>query len=104
MPLLPGNTVPSSMSVPDYLVLSYKEILASKYSVPAMAYRLNKGFLDEDIVMCVGCMAMIQAEAAGVMYSIDPGDRTETGDHHQRRLGTGQIRGRWKPDTRPVYR
>ncbi|MBI4767933.1 MAG: PEP/pyruvate-binding domain-containing protein, partial [Deltaproteobacteria bacterium] len=59
---------------PDYLILSYKEILAGKYSVPAMAYRLNKGFLDEDIVMCVGCMAMIQAEAAGVMYSTDPGD------------------------------
>jgi pyruvate,water dikinase len=64
---------------PDYLTLSYKEILASKYSVPAMAYRLNKGFLDEDIVMCVGCMAMIQAEAAGVMYSADPGDDRQRG-------------------------
>ena len=58
---------------PEYLIPSYKEILASKYSVPAMAYRLNKGFLDEDIVMGVGCMAMIQAEAAGVIYSTDPG-------------------------------
>jgi pyruvate,water dikinase len=64
---------------PDYLILSYKEILASKYSVPAMAYRLNKGFLDEDIVMCVGCMAMIQAVAAGVMYSVDPGDGQHPG-------------------------
>jgi pyruvate,water dikinase len=59
---------------PEYLILSYKEILASKYSVPAIAYRLNKGFLDEDIIMCVGCMAMIEAEAAGVMYSNDPAD------------------------------
>jgi pyruvate, water dikinase len=59
---------------PEYLILSYKEILASKYSVPAMAYRLNKGFLDEDIIMCVGCMAMVEAEAAGVMYSNDPAD------------------------------
>jgi pyruvate, water dikinase len=59
---------------PEYLVLSYKEILASKYSVPAIAYRLNKGFLDEDIIMCVGCMAMVEAEAAGVMYSNDPAD------------------------------
>ncbi|MFH1146348.1 MAG: PEP/pyruvate-binding domain-containing protein [Pseudomonadota bacterium] len=56
----------------DYLSLSYKEILASKYSVPAMAYRLNKGFRDEDILMCVGCMAMIQARSGGVMYSADP--------------------------------
>jgi pyruvate, water dikinase len=58
---------------PEYLILSYKEILASTYSVPAMAYRLNKGFLDEDIVMCVGCMVMIEASAGGVMYSTDPG-------------------------------
>jgi pyruvate,water dikinase len=58
---------------PEYLVLSYKEILASKYSVPAITYRLNKGFLDEEIIMCVGCMAMVQAQSAGVMYSTDPG-------------------------------
>ncbi|MEW6186315.1 MAG: PEP/pyruvate-binding domain-containing protein, partial [Thermodesulfobacteriota bacterium] len=57
----------------DFLILSYKEIAASKYSVPAIAYRLNKGFLDEDIVMGVGCMAMVQADTAGVMYSADPG-------------------------------
>ncbi|MBA4392962.1 MAG: pyruvate, water dikinase [Desulfobacca sp.] len=58
---------------PEYLVLSYKEILASKYSVPAITYRLNRGFLDEEIVMCVGCMAMVNAQSAGVMYSTDPG-------------------------------
>lgn len=57
---------------PEYLILSYKEILASKYSVPAIAYRLNKGFRDEDIIMCVGCMAMVNAKSGGVMYSTDP--------------------------------
>ncbi len=56
------------------LIFSYKEILASKYSVPAVSYRLNKGFRDADIIMCVGCMSMVNAGAGGVMYSADPGN------------------------------
>jgi pyruvate, water dikinase len=85
---------------PDYLIVSYKEILASKYSVPAIAYRLNKGFLDEDIVMCVGCMAMIQAQAAGVMYSADPGDRQKQGIIINAVLGLGKsvVDGSLIPD------
>lgn len=58
----------------EHLFIAYKEILASKYSVPAIAYRLNKGFRDEDIVMSVGCMAMVNAKSGGVMYSADPGN------------------------------
>ncbi|MBI5584376.1 MAG: pyruvate, water dikinase [Deltaproteobacteria bacterium] len=58
----------------EFLLLSYKEVAASKYSVPAIAYRLNKGFHDEDILMGVGCMTMIPAQTSGVMYSADPGN------------------------------
>lgn len=60
----------------EFLLLSYKEVAASKYSVPAISYRLNKGFHDEDILMAVGCMAMIPARVSGVMYSADPGAET----------------------------
>jgi pyruvate,water dikinase len=52
----------------------YKEILASKYALTALSYRLHKGLRDEDVAMCVGCMEMVEAAAGGVMYSRDPTD------------------------------
>lgn len=58
----------------ESLIHTYKNILASKYSPRAITYRLNKGFRDEDIMMCVGCMAMVEAVSSGVMYSRDPGN------------------------------
>ena len=56
----------------EFLTEAYKEIVASKYSPQAIMYRLNMGFRDEDMAMCVGCMAMVDAVASGVMYSRDP--------------------------------
>jgi len=52
----------------------YKEVLASKYALTAVSYRLHKGLRDEDIAMCVGCMAMVDSVCGGVMYSRDPTD------------------------------
>lgn len=59
---------------PDDILESYKEILASKYSPQAMTYRLNRGIPDEDVAMCVGVMAMVDAVAGGVIYSRNPLD------------------------------
>ena len=52
----------------------YKEILASKYSLPAMTYRLNRGIPDRDVFMSVGCMVMVDAVSSGVVYTRNPLD------------------------------
>lgn len=56
----------------ENILQAYKEIAASKYSLQAMIYRLNKGIRDEDIDMCVGCMSMVNAVAGGVIYTRNP--------------------------------
>ncbi len=56
----------------DNILQAYKEIVASKYSIQAAMYRLTRGILDEEVAMCVGCMAMVNAVSGGVTYSRNP--------------------------------
>ena len=56
----------------EFLGQAYKKILASKYTSRAILYRLKKGYRHQDIEMCVGCLAMVDAVVSGVIYSRDP--------------------------------
>jgi len=58
----------------EHLLEAYKNVVASKYSLTAMTYRLNRGIRDEEVAMCVGCMQMVDAVSGGVMYSRNPLD------------------------------
>ncbi len=64
----------------DQLILAYKTVLASKYSTRAMTYRLTKGYRHEDIVMCAGCLVMVNATISGICYSRSIGGRIGTLD------------------------
>ena len=58
----------------ENLLEAYKNVMASKYSLTAMTYRLNRGIRDEGVAMAVGCMEMVDAVSGGVMYSRNPLD------------------------------
>jgi pyruvate,water dikinase len=57
---------------PENLLDTYKEVVASKYSLHAMLYRLEHGIRDEDVEMAVGCNVMVEARSGGVAYSQGP--------------------------------
>src|SRR3989304_1057870 len=61
------------LNVPADLILQkYKEIIASLFTPRAIFYYKTKGLHENEMVMSVGVIAMIDAKAAGVMYSKDP--------------------------------
>jgi pyruvate,water dikinase len=55
----------------DRLLSAYKEVLASRFTERAVAYRINNGFREVDTPMAVLFMPMIEPVAAGVVYTSD---------------------------------
>jgi pyruvate,water dikinase len=66
------------LNVPSNLILmKYKEVLASLFAPRAIFYYKTKGLHENDMVMPVGVLAMIDAKAAGVIYTKDPNNPNE---------------------------
>ncbi len=54
------------------LLKSYLEVAASKYSPEALFYRITVGLADEETPIGVLVIAMVDARASGVVYTLDP--------------------------------
>ncbi|MEJ2037999.1 MAG: PEP/pyruvate-binding domain-containing protein [Desulfosarcinaceae bacterium] len=60
---------------PGNLMPAYKEVVASTFNPRAIYYRIRKGYREQDVIMSVACIAMVDALASGVLYTVDPNDR-----------------------------
>ena len=57
---------------PANVVQAYKTVIASKYSVRALTYRIHRGELDQETPMAVLVLPMVDARASGVIYTQAP--------------------------------
>src|SRR4030043_855793 len=66
------------LNVPADLILQkYKEVIASLFTPRAIFYYKTKGLHEYEVVMSVGVLAMVDARAAGVIYTRDPNNPEE---------------------------
>jgi len=47
-------------------------VLASKFTPKAISYLRSHAFRESELAMCVGCISMVDAAAAGVLYTRNP--------------------------------
>jgi len=57
---------------PEEVFAAYQEVLASKYSPRAVAYRLRSGLSDQETPMAVLLLEMIDPAVSGVVYTLEP--------------------------------
>jgi pyruvate,water dikinase len=85
---------------PDGVAEAFRRVVASKYSPEALTYRLGRGFRDDEVAMCCCVVTMVDAVAAGVLYTAFP---TVSGAHTVlqavRGLGLSAVDGSAEPDS-----
>ncbi|WP_285907286.1 PEP/pyruvate-binding domain-containing protein [Pseudodesulfovibrio pelocollis] len=84
---------------PNDVLEAYKRVLAGKYCPRAVAYRISNGLTDTETAMAVLVIPMVEAENAGVAYSLDPDcrGRDQIGVYGVRGLGHGLVDGSVSP-------
>jgi pyruvate,water dikinase len=84
---------------------AFRQVVSSKYSPQAVAYRVSRGFDDAEICMCCCIVSMVDARAAGVLCSRCPtpsGPRTLVQAVHG--LGVSAVDGSAEPDSYVIDR
>lgn len=73
---------------------------ASLYSVESISYRRDRGMAEQDVAMAVVVQAMVDARAAGVMFTRSPtsGDRSVVTIEGAWGLGSAVVGGEVTPD------
>lgn len=91
---------------PDQLVGRYREALAGKFTPQAIYYFLSHSLSESELAMSVGCVAMVDATAAGVVYSRDPVNPADDGVLVSSVFGLGKflVDGTLTPDNFRVSR
>jgi pyruvate,water dikinase len=57
---------------PKNIPQAFKRVVASAYTPAAWLYRRNRGYKEHELVMAVGCHAMIDSRMSGAMYTYAP--------------------------------
>lgn len=84
----------------EALASAYLTVLASKYTPEALNYRIHCGLSDEETPMAVLVVAMVDAAASGVIYTVDPSGRDSRHlfIHTIRGQGEALVSGRVIPE------
>lgn len=91
----------SMLNIPaDGVVDAFRRVVASKYTPEALTYRMVRGFDDAMVAMCCCVVPMVDAVAAGVLYTAFP---TSSGPKTilqcVRGLGLAAVDGSTEPST-----
>ena len=92
---------------PDQITRAYLQVIASKYSLKALLYRIHLGFMDEETPLAVVVQTMVNAQTSGVIYTHLPhgvGAETSLLIESVHGLGEMLVGGQEIPETYIVKR